>query len=203
MANSIFLFPTGFSFTGTVSATSIVVTQGSLAADAQAISTTATWTSVGTTYTGWKENITDTASASASLLLDLQVGAVSKFSVRKDGLVTSAGSAVISGNVQIGSGTSFLWGGRSNISSPADGVVLATNAAGNDFTRLSLGGITSSFPAIARSGTGVQIVLADGSTFAPLTASGYTTGATPGVTTFGPSAVTSITVKGGIITAIS
>lgn len=46
-----------------------------------------TWNNVATTFTGWKVNVTDTASASASLLADLQVGGTSKFNVRKDGTV--------------------------------------------------------------------------------------------------------------------
>jgi len=45
------------------------------------------WASSGTTFTGIKMNVTDTASAAGSLLMDLQVGGVSKVSVRKDGRV--------------------------------------------------------------------------------------------------------------------
>lgn len=44
-----------------------------------------TWNSLTTTFTGLKLNITDTNSATASLLLDLQVAGVSKFSVSKAG----------------------------------------------------------------------------------------------------------------------
>lgn len=68
-----------------------------------------TWTAVGTTYTGIKLNVTDTASAAASLLLDLQIGGVSKFSVGKAGGVTStyftssAGAFVIGSNALLGS----------------------------------------------------------------------------------------------------
>lgn len=46
------------------------------------------WNAGGVTFTAVKLNVTDTASAAASLLIDLQVGGVSKFSVRKDGGVT-------------------------------------------------------------------------------------------------------------------
>ena len=46
---------------------------------------TTTWTDSGTTYTGVKLNVTDTASASGSLLMDLQVGGTSTFKVEKDG----------------------------------------------------------------------------------------------------------------------
>jgi hypothetical protein len=44
-----------------------------------------TWNDGATTFKGIGLNVTDTASASGSLLMDLQVGGVSKFSVRKDG----------------------------------------------------------------------------------------------------------------------
>lgn len=50
----------------------------------------AIWNAAGVTFTGIKLNITDTASAALSLLMDLQVGAVSKFRVDKTGLVTAA-----------------------------------------------------------------------------------------------------------------
>ena len=44
-----------------------------------------TWNASGTTFTAIKMNVTDTASAAGSLLMDLQVGGSSRFSVRKDG----------------------------------------------------------------------------------------------------------------------
>lgn len=50
---------------------------------------TALWNSIGTTFTAIKMNVTDTASAAASLLIDLQVGGASKFSVAKTGKVTA------------------------------------------------------------------------------------------------------------------
>jgi len=48
-----------------------------------------TWNASGVTFTGLKFNVTDTASASGSLLMDLQVGGVSKMSVKKSGRVIS------------------------------------------------------------------------------------------------------------------
>lgn len=48
----------------------------------------ATWNNVATTFNGLKLNVTDTASAAGSLLENLQVGGVSKWSVRKDGELT-------------------------------------------------------------------------------------------------------------------
>lgn len=47
-----------------------------------------TWNDAGTTFTAIKMDVTDTASNAASLLLDLQVGSSSKFSVNKSGTVT-------------------------------------------------------------------------------------------------------------------
>ena len=46
-----------------------------------------TWNSGGTTFTGVKLNVTNTASASASMLMDLQVGGSSKFKVVKNGAI--------------------------------------------------------------------------------------------------------------------
>lgn len=50
-----------------------------------------TWNGPTVTFTGLKVNVTDTNSATASLLLDLQVGGTSKFSVTKAGGATVAG----------------------------------------------------------------------------------------------------------------
>ena len=49
----------------------------------------ATWNASGTTFSAIKMNVTDTASAAASLLLDLQVGGTSQFRVSKGGRVTA------------------------------------------------------------------------------------------------------------------
>jgi hypothetical protein len=46
------------------------------------------WAAAGTTFTAIKMNVADTASAAASLLMDLQVGGVSKVSVNKNGTTT-------------------------------------------------------------------------------------------------------------------
>lgn len=58
-----------------------------------------TWNAAGTTFTGIKYNVTDTASAAASLLMDLQVGGVSRFNV------TKAGSLLLGSKVSINPGT--------------------------------------------------------------------------------------------------
>lgn len=61
-----------------------------------AIDVAQTWNAAGVTFTGWKLNVTDTASASASLLADYQVGGVSKFSVDKSGNMVSSAAGSLS-----------------------------------------------------------------------------------------------------------
>ena len=66
-----------------------------------------TWNAGATTFTAIKMNVTDTASAAGSSLLDLQVGGVSRFFVRKDGFAgfgTSSPGArlhVLGGNARV------------------------------------------------------------------------------------------------------
>jgi hypothetical protein len=67
---------------------------------------TQTWNTTGTP-TALKLNVTDTASNAASLLMDLQVGGASQFSVRKNGRVTFAGTLQVFNGL---SGTTFSSG---------------------------------------------------------------------------------------------
>lgn len=68
------------------------ITGGTVTTSAPIINGTQTWNAPGVPFTGWKLNVTDTASAAASLLADLQVGGTTKFSVGKSGTVTVAGA---------------------------------------------------------------------------------------------------------------
>jgi hypothetical protein len=56
-----------------------------------------TWNAGGVTFTGLKFNVTNTASASGSLLLDLQVGGVSQFSVSSAGVISTVNGTLLSG----------------------------------------------------------------------------------------------------------
>lgn len=51
---------------------------------------TQTWNNSSAAFTGIKENITDTSSSASSMLIDLQVGGISKFSVLKSGVTNVA-----------------------------------------------------------------------------------------------------------------
>ncbi len=56
-------------------------------ADAPSLLGRQTWNNVAIAFTGWRLNITDTFSAEASKLLDLQVGGATRFLVLKEGVV--------------------------------------------------------------------------------------------------------------------
>jgi hypothetical protein len=87
---------------------------GTLTSDAP-VTISQTWNNAAVAFTGLKVNAAGTSaanSAAASLLLDLQVGGVSKFNVYKDGTVT-IGAGIIkdwgSGQLGIGAGGSVLY----------------------------------------------------------------------------------------------
>ena len=85
--------------TGTDGASSLLIASGSqTGSSSPALSITQTWNNAATTFTGILVNITNTASATALMLLDLQVGGSSKFYVRKNGdIYNGAGSIYTSG----------------------------------------------------------------------------------------------------------
>ena len=71
---------------------------GSIAAS-DPLTLTQTWTNAAVTYTGLQVNVTDSGpSNAASLLMDLRVGGVSRFRVRKDGIVVVGNNASFSGD---------------------------------------------------------------------------------------------------------
>lgn len=97
------------------------------------LSATQTWNASGTTFAAIFLNVTNTASAAASKLMDLQVGAASKFSVDKNGAISvSAGNCTIdssgvvvagdlrsSGDCRVASGGTFYWNNDTFINRPA------------------------------------------------------------------------------------
>ena len=76
---------------------------GTISASRPIVALSQTWNNVATTFTGFFANFTDTTSAAASLLMDFRVSTVSKFSVKKDGTITSAGGANFAGEVVLAS----------------------------------------------------------------------------------------------------
>ncbi len=110
--------------------------QGTITADKPAWNSSATWNDGAVAHTHLKANVTDTASAAASLLADLQVGGVSKFSVSKAGAITAAAgiaatTGAFSGNVRAGNAFVLGWTSHGGFESTADGAVdLLNNARG-------------------------------------------------------------------------
>ena len=86
--------------TSTGTLTGLSVASGSLT-DTTPILVTQTWNNASASFTGIRENITDTNSDASSLLLDLQVGGTTKFSVGKAGVVR-LGALTTGGNTTAG-----------------------------------------------------------------------------------------------------
>jgi len=121
---------------------------------------TDTWNAGATTFSAIKMNVTDTASASGSMLMDLQVGGAAKFFVRKDGYTAISSSFDASGyiaasnliqtaaNFNLVSNTGLVQFGASN------DTILGRNAAAS----LRLGAADAAAP-VAQT-LGVQSVVA-------------------------------------------
>lgn len=88
---------------GAMKAPSVTLATGTITTSQPAVNSTQTWNAVGTTFTGLFLNVTDTASASASKLLDLQVGGTSRFAIGKNGNIVfqRTPTALTTGMVQV------------------------------------------------------------------------------------------------------
>lgn len=93
-----------------------------------AINASQTWNAGAVTFTGWKFNVTDTASATGSLFLDCQIAGTTKFSVDKTGKITTGvgatygtGATVFAvlasttGHLQLTGGANFIFGDTTNV----------------------------------------------------------------------------------------
>lgn len=103
-----------------------------------------TWDNVGVTFVNFISNITDLASASGSLLMDLQVGGISKFKIDKSGNVTIAGSTNVTSHCYATNVCDYFGSG-----SPE--TVLSANV-GSTYRRTDGGASTSFY--VKESGTG-------------------------------------------------
>ena len=99
---------------------------GTITASDPIIDMAQTWNNAAVTFTAVKANVTDTASAAGSMLMDLQVGGVSKFVVDKAGDITLAGTkisnlsttittAIFYGTSAVRAGTLYLGANFANI----------------------------------------------------------------------------------------
>ncbi len=110
-------------------------------------------------------------------------------------------SAVVNSDGMVANLYSFPAGSR--FAGATNGIITLYNGGFSDFDRLQFGGTSSSFPALKRSSATLQCRLADDSDYALFHAKSYSVDGTAGATggTFAPPL--SITVKNGIVTAIS
>lgn len=100
-----------------------------------------TWNAGGVAFSALELNVTDTASASGSLLLDLRVGGSSKFSVTKAGAVMSP-SSIFGSSIIANTGGSLLSKSGAfagvQLYASADGSAVLQNYAGTAFSVLAL-----------------------------------------------------------------
>jgi hypothetical protein len=132
---------------------------------------TDTWNDGGTTFTAIKMNVTDTASAAGSLVLDLHVGGVSKFSVDKNGdiLFGRSGQARIyfnGSNIFLGAGEGVIiygavaLGGDAYLTRHAAGVVkVSDGGSGGVIQTPAL--TVATLPAAATAGAGARSFVTD------------------------------------------
>jgi hypothetical protein len=113
------------------------------------------------------------------------------------GTIAIGSSANITSSVTVGAGAQYVWNGRSTLTSPSNGIVTVANNSDNDFGRLQFGGTTSSFPALKRSTTSLEVKLADDSAYAPFRASRFANGNKEAITVDG---ATTFAVTSGYIT---
>lgn len=161
--------------------------QGTITTDLNAISSTATWNAGAVAFTAWELNVTNTASAGTSNLIDLQVGGTTQFKVRLDGQTT------INDNFFLPAVGYVSFTGRSAFRSSADGIINLFNNAQTDFTRINFGGTTSSFPGLSRNGATIETKLADDSAYAAHTASIFNIGGAAAVATSAQKVIKKVT----------
>jgi len=174
-------------------------TSGSLTVGGKTVTTSApvinlsqTWNSAGTTFTGLKLNVTNTASASGSNLLDLQVGGTSALTVNTSGTLkqtlNSSGFGFASGNPVIlgtnggteitliggpalrstsqfkwGSGSSAVSGSDTGLARDSAGVVKVTDGStGTGYLR-QVPIPVANLPTAAAGNAGTRIFVSDSS----------------------------------------
>lgn len=83
---------------GVVGASMLTLTGATQTASFPVLDATQTWNNAGVVFTALKVNITNTASATGSLLFDVQAGGISQFNVGKSGQLLANGSLVFGGS---------------------------------------------------------------------------------------------------------
>ena len=125
----------------------------------------------------WSSNVlqigTEKLGSGTARNLEFQTDGTTRLTIFTDGNATFTNN-VTANNFVPQAGGVILWSTRSRMYSDADGNIRITNTSQTDFGRLQFGGTTSSFPALKRSSTTLQVRLADDSAFAPFACAGLT-----------------------------
>lgn len=121
-------FPGNLSMNGTAGAQATLAS-GTVTASAPPLTVTQTWNNAGVTFSGALVNITNTASAATSNLLDLQVGGTSVFNVNRAGEIWGSNTAnrIIGNTGSSSPQIAFATSGTVTLRSSANGVVLIGN----------------------------------------------------------------------------
>jgi hypothetical protein len=134
----------------------------------------------------WDTNVlrigTEKAGTGSARALELQTDGVTRLTLATDGAVQIPGFLDLQGTLFVASTNGIRLQTRVYLNAPADGVLKLANNTLNNFDRLQFGGTTSSFPALKRSTTSLQVRLADDSAFTNVqgkltTETAYTAGA--------------------------
>lgn len=168
-------------------ATSLSGTAATVVASTPVINLTQTWNNAAVTFTAVKVNVTATAKASTSNLLDLQTGGASMFSVSHDGILN------LNSTIAMVNTSSITWAAHGGVNSPANGnfQIFADGFAAAAGLKVSTSGVIE-----ARTANDAGV----GSWRGGHQSSDGTAGATTTCTIVG---LTSITVKNGLITGCS
>ena len=99
-----------------------------------------TWNNAASTFTAIKMNVTDTASNAASLLMDLQVGTVSKFKVDKNGLLTLSNNSIAwaGGTATVTYNSGHIYFNISSIGDSQTQIGKTSNGMGGQFAGLAM-----------------------------------------------------------------
>ena len=193
----------------TLSTTRLGVAAGTLTTDVQIANFSATWNAAGVTFEGLRVTITDTASAAASIAMQIlggASGATNLLSVDKLGASRSESFYATGGTFGCRTSTAtlsavYMFDAGSSVgligftSNTASGVFWANSS--NDAGQAKDTGLTRVSAGVVGVGTGGAASVAG-----TISAAAYVVGGAAGAD-FGPGLPTSITVVKGIITAIS
>jgi hypothetical protein len=135
---------------------------------------------------------------------------VANAATARTNLALGSGDPVAFADTTVGAAGQYAWSGRSNMMSTGDGNVVLTNQAFDGFSDLKFGGGTAAFPALRRSGAGLDLVLADWSNYANFVANGINAAGTAQfdgraflTSTAGPAGDTDIGYRGSPINSQS